>query len=69
MNGLDRLANGLETRRKNLLKELSLVHVAIEHSKRLSNSSVTAVEWLNKLEKWADDLHKLIDSLPHMDQK
>ena len=69
MNRLDRLANGLEARRKNLLKELDLVNSAIEHAKIVSIGAVNAIEWTNKLQKWHDELRDLIDKLPQMDQK
>ena len=69
MNRLDRLANGLEARRKNLLKELDLVNSAIEHAKIVSIGDVNATEWINKLQKWHEELRALIDNLPRMDRK
>ena len=69
MNRLDRLANGLEARRKNLLKELDLVNSAIEHANIVSFGDVNAIEWINELQKWHDELRYLIDKLPRMDRK
>ena len=69
MNRLDRLANGLEARHKNLLKELGLVNSAIEHANIVSIGDVNAIEWINKLQKWHDELRDLIDKLPRMDRK
>ena len=55
------LGRALAERKKALLEEINFVHKAISQAKSLPKANV---EWIAKLEKWHDELHALIESIP-----
>jgi len=63
---LDGLATRLEIRRRGLLRELDPVHSAIEQAKKAPPNWAPAQSWLEKLEKWHDELHEPIEQLPRL---
>ena len=64
MDRLEKLENGLEARRKALIEELGLVHAAIKDATSAMHGSENSTRWLQKLEKWHEELHTLVERLP-----
>jgi hypothetical protein len=64
MDKLEKLENGLEARRKALIGELDLVHAAIKDAASTTDRSENSRRWLQKLEKWHEELHALVERLP-----
>jgi hypothetical protein len=64
MDRLEKLENGLEARRKALIEELGLVNAAIREATSAMEGSENSTRWLQKLDKWHEELHTLVERLP-----
>lgn len=65
---LDKLASNLELRQQALLRELEIVHHAIEEIKGAAQDTQRAKDWFERLDKWHQELHELVERLPRVDQ-
>ncbi len=63
MNADASLVAILDERKQSLLDELELVH----HALAAANPTEETKQWLEKLEKWHEQLHMLVDSMPEID--
>ncbi len=63
MNTKASLVAIFDERKQSLLDELELVHHALATAKPTEETK----EWLEKLEKWHEQLHTFVDSMPDMD--
>jgi hypothetical protein len=47
-----------------LIEELDLVHATIKDAASTTDRSENSRRWLQKLEKWHEELHALVERLP-----
>ncbi len=58
-----RLIRDMDERKKAMLDELSIVQDVLARAARTQETEL----WISKLEKWRQDLHQLIESMPQSD--
>jgi len=69
MDKLNRLASHLELRRQALFHELNIVCRAIEQTKVAAQDTRMAKDLFCRLEKWHNELQKLVENLPILDRR
>ena len=65
MGGFEKSKDLMEERRQALIQELELVHTAISEISNNAQTSENSKLWLQKLRKWHDELHELVQKFPH----
>jgi hypothetical protein len=58
-----KLIKDMNERKQAMLDELSIVHEVLSHAVSTHETEL----WLNKLEKWHQELHRLIEDMPKID--